>query len=370
MDRRTLLPGWGLRSVEASDAAVLNALLRHARRARYRTTRSARSSRGATACASCGASCTATCASSPTAPATSRSCSRRSATATRPARCAAAFELMDDYNAAAPRPRPQPRRVRQRRAAHAPRPSRSRLSVTPMGHDYVYDTARMIDLAGGDLASKRQAKNRFVRNYGHRVETYDAAQHLAAVPGAAEAVERAPGRSSTPTRPAPTRSSGRRNCSRRSWRSQHADDARAGGHGRLRRRRRRRRVASAASRSASASARTRAASSSRRPTWRVKGLAQFIFSEFCRLHWSDRPLVNVGDDWGLETLAWTKQCYRPVKLLKKFVLRQERAAMSRERLHTERRAVRRPRRAGRRPRGVCANSSGRRSTRTSSTSVA
>ena len=46
----------------------------------------------------------------------------------------------------------------------------------------------------------------------------------------------------------------------------------------------------------------------------VKGLAQFIFSEFCRLNWSDRPLVNVGDDWGLESLAWTKQSYRPVKL--------------------------------------------------------
>jgi len=38
--------------------------------------------------------------------------------------------------------------------------------------------------------------------------------------------------------------------------------------------------------------------------------------------------VNVGDDWGLPTLAWTKQSYRPVKLLKKFVLRQERIAMS------------------------------------------
>jgi ribosomal protein S18 acetylase RimI-like enzyme len=36
----------------------------------------------------------------------------------------------------------------------------------------------------------------------------------------------------------------------------------------------------------------------------------------------------VGDDWGLPTLSWTKQSYRPVKLLKKFVLRQKRAARS------------------------------------------
>ena len=53
----------------------------------------------------------------------------------------------------------------------------------------------------------------------------------------------------------------------------------------------------------------------------VKGLAQFIFSEFCRTYWADRPLVNVGDDWGLETLAWTKMSYRPVKLLQKYMLR-------------------------------------------------
>jgi ribosomal protein S18 acetylase RimI-like enzyme len=53
----------------------------------------------------------------------------------------------------------------------------------------------------------------------------------------------------------------------------------------------------------------------------AKGLAQFIFSEFCRLHWADRPLVNVGDDWGLPTLAWTKQSYRPLKLLEKYSLR-------------------------------------------------
>jgi ribosomal-protein-alanine N-acetyltransferase len=31
--------------------------------------------------------------------------------------------------------------------------------------------------------------------------------------------------------------------------------------------------------------------------------------------------VNVGDDWGLETLAWTKMSYRPVRMLQKFVLR-------------------------------------------------
>jgi len=58
----------------------------------------------------------------------------------------------------------------------------------------------------------------------------------------------------------------------------------------------------------------------------TKGLAQFIFSEFCRVEWSDRPLVNVGDDWGLETLAWTKMSYRPVEMLRKFVVKKVPAA--------------------------------------------
>jgi ribosomal protein S18 acetylase RimI-like enzyme len=30
--------------------------------------------------------------------------------------------------------------------------------------------------------------------------------------------------------------------------------------------------------------------------------------------------VNVGDDWGLESLAWTKMSYRPIKLLNKYVI--------------------------------------------------
>ncbi len=39
------------------------------------------------------------------------------------------------------------------------------LSTTPMGGDYIYETCRMIDLAGGDLKSKRHARNRFIREY-------------------------------------------------------------------------------------------------------------------------------------------------------------------------------------------------------------
>ncbi len=54
---------------------------------------------------------------------------------------------------------------------------------------------------------------------------------------------------------------------------------------------------------------------------RFVGSAQYIFSEFCRQCWSHTTYCNVGDDWEVPSLAWTKQSYRPVSRLEKFVLR-------------------------------------------------
>src|SRR5690349_11723610 len=88
---------------------------------------------------------------------------------------AAAFELMNEYNAV--HGVPHRSRVEYVSAELLARFSAEGLEARPMGADYVYDVRRMIDLAGGDLASKRQAKNRFLRNYEHRVETYDPAAH-------------------------------------------------------------------------------------------------------------------------------------------------------------------------------------------------
>jgi ribosomal-protein-alanine N-acetyltransferase len=50
------------------------------------------------------------------------------------------------------------------------------------------------------------------------------------------------------------------------------------------------------------------------------GAPQVIFSEFCRLCWSDHPECNAGDDWGIPSLRFTKQSYRPSRLLSKYVL--------------------------------------------------
>lgn len=41
------------------------------------------------------------------------------------------------------------------------------------------------------------------------------------------------------------------------------------------------------------------------------GSAQYIFSEFCRQYWADTQWCNVGDDWEIPSLAWTKESYHP-----------------------------------------------------------
>lgn len=50
------------------------------------------------------------------------------------------------------------------------------------------------------------------------------------------------------------------------------------------------------------------------------GCPQYIFSEFCRTMLETYPECNAGDDWGIPTLRFTKQSYRPVRLLNKHVL--------------------------------------------------
>src|SRR4051812_44570782 len=87
----------------------------------------------------------------------------------------AAFELMNEYNAV--HGVPHRSRVEYVSDELLARFSREGLEAQRMGADYVYDVGRMIDLAGGDLASKRQAKSRFLRNYAYRVEPYDPAAH-------------------------------------------------------------------------------------------------------------------------------------------------------------------------------------------------
>jgi len=54
----------------------------------------------------------------------------------------------------------------------------------------------------------------------------------------------------------------------------------------------------------------------------IKGLAQFIFREFCR-ELSDYKYINIMDDSGLENLKRVKLSYHPVKLVPAFIIKRK-----------------------------------------------
>ena len=260
-----------------------------------------------------------------------------------------AADLMDGYNAAAGVP--DRTRVEYASDELLARLDRAGLAtVAPMGTDYVYDTARMIDLAGGDLASKRQARNRFARLYRHRVEAFDPAKHL---DGCLALLHQWRQHQDATHAAEPTTNAVKRQkesiATELALRSA-ADLGLRGmvvlveGEGEgleVRGQRSGQTSPDACSLTPDLTPLTSdlppltslrgftfgepltAGQSSiviEKTDLATKGLAQFIFSEFCRRDWADRPLCNVGDDWGLESLAWTKMSYRPVRLVQKYTL--------------------------------------------------
>ncbi len=50
------------------------------------------------------------------------------------------------------------------------------------------------------------------------------------------------------------------------------------------------------------------------------GAPQFIFSKFCEINFPDVTEINVGDDWGIESLRYTKTSYRPSRMIPKAML--------------------------------------------------
>ncbi len=185
----------------------------------------------------------------------------------------------------------------------------------PMSGDYVYPTARMIDLAGGELSSKRQARNRFARRYAARTEPFDPALHLVPctemlerwrqqIEGVAEEC----GRSSVAvkrSKDVAAAAEAMKNFHALGLRGMvlFADDKMVGftlGE-----------MLDASSCSIMIEKADRD----------YAGSAQYIFSEFCRQYWPQTQWCNVGDDWDVPSLAWTKQSYRPAYRLEKWVLR-------------------------------------------------
>lgn len=237
-----------------------------------------------------------------------------------------ARQLMDAYNA--DHDVPDRTRVEYVSEWMLSRFDRSNFDVQPMGGDYVYDVTRMIDLAGGDLKSKRQEKNRFSRNYVARVETYDANRHLNDCLRLLHAW-----RDRQDTKHAGDTSSGTAAVKRHKEALAtevalcHAKELGLGGM-----------LVWVADETGVESVKgftfgellggDQSSIVIEKTDLEIKGLSQFIFSEFCRLHWAHRPLVNAGDDWGLESLAWTKNSYRPVTILPKYAMRPKAAVQS------------------------------------------
>ncbi len=191
------------------------------------------------------------------------------------------------------------------------------LSATPLWSDYVYETQSLVDLAGGSLKSKRHARSKFMREFpSHRtaeirpedVETCVELLHRWANHGdqthEGEVNDTHVG----------TDVLRHRDLHSTTWlmRNVHAlglanmalwvDDALVGFT-----------VGEQLSPS-------QAVVMVEKCDAAYPGAAQFIFSEFCRQKWSHCPETNVGDDWGIPSLRFTKQSYRPKRLLAKYTL--------------------------------------------------
>lgn len=194
-----------------------------------------------------------------------------------------------------------------------------RLSTGPMSGDYVYPVGNMIDLPGGALKSKRQLRTRFLREHpNHRVETLgdehitdclallDLWQRRADADHDGQVTEDDCFLSTEVLRRRETSACrvalGDRVALGLSGLVVYCDGVLAG---------------FTLGQSLSP-AQASILIEKTHPDF--NGCPQFIFSEFCRRCWADHPEINVGDDWGIPTLRWTKESYRPSRRLNKYVL--------------------------------------------------
>lgn len=228
------------------------------------------------------------------------------------------FDIMDDYNAGkngVERSRIEyvSDELLERFSEAAPFP----LTAAPLWSDYVYDTGRLITLEGGDLKSKRGARNRFMRECpDHRVEPMTPA-HIDAC------------------------------CALLDRWADHGDDTHEGevndaqlGTDILRHKDREAthrairdydqigligmvvmvgdQLAGFTLGCPISPMQSMVLVEKTAPEF--AGCPQFIFSEFCRTALAAYPECNAGDDWGIPTLRFTKQSYRPIRLQNKHVL--------------------------------------------------
>jgi hypothetical protein len=213
-----------------------------------------------------------------------------------------------------------------RSVAQPPSAVSRNLIAGEMSGDYVYLTSRIIDLTGNDLASKRQARNRFARRYAARTE--DLAPHhvahclelLKAWQEQSRAGEALASEALNPDVAVAVQVKKRKevaatadalyNAQALGLRGMVLYAGEADGQDKL--------VGFTLGEMLDEQTCSIVIEKTNRD---YVGSAQYIFSEFCRQYWSHTTYCNVGDDWEVPSLAWTKQSYRPVARLEKFVLR-------------------------------------------------
>jgi hypothetical protein len=182
----------------------------------------------------------------------------------------------------------------------------------PMSGDYVYETARLIDLAGGDLASKRQARNRFARRYTVRTENFAPGYIPQCLALLATWQEQS---TIGKTRQLSVEFKRAKEIAATADAMHHAEAMGLKGM-----------VLLADDRLVGFTLGEYLCGDTcsiliEKTDRRFAGSAQYIFSEFCRQYWADTKWCNVGDDWEIESLAWTKQSYRPAYRIPKWVVR-------------------------------------------------
>lgn len=193
----------------------------------------------------------------------------------------------------------------------------SSLSATPLWSDYVYDTARLIDLAGGSLKSKRHARSKFVREFPeHTTRPLDPADAEGCITLLHTWASRGDLSHDGEVSDAHVGTDVLRHrdldSTTRLLRTYHTLGLRSLGlwH-------RDRLIGFTIGEQLSPS---QAMVIAEKCDTDFPGAPQFIFSEFCRQTWSHCPETNVGDDWGIPSLRFTKQSYRPIRLIAKYAL--------------------------------------------------
>jgi hypothetical protein len=187
-------------------------------------------------------------------------------------------------------------------------------TAEPMSGDYVYRTQRMIDLAGGDLASKRQARNRFARRYEARTEAFEP-RHLPPCLELLSGWQEQAERSTVSLLSVHIK----RNKEIVATADAMAHSRELGLAGM---------VLYAGERLVGFTfgemlERDVCSIVIEKTDREFTGSAQYIFSEFCRQYWPHTTWCNVGDDWDVPPLAWTKESYRPESRVPKWVIRKK-----------------------------------------------